>query len=256
MVNRNHLSEDSSARGTKLLNEEGWSRQGPENEADERLEMNRLFCLSLSTSPLFAFSLAPDYILCSKTTENRLVPEIVKAWQLFYTDNPINSDSYCHIVNQRHFERVQKLIDADKVVHGGQTEARSNYIAPTIMYAERNTLPSESFSLILGPMFKQPTKSCKRKSSGLFCRSSVWLTSKKRSNLSTIGRSHWLSTSSLRIETLPKQLSMRQARVRRAWTMSSFKSPLRVYPSVVSVTVGWAIIMGNIPSRRSAIHVL
>ncbi|CAF3876560.1 unnamed protein product [Rotaria sp. Silwood1] len=77
--------------------------------------------------------LAPDYILCSKTTESRLIPEIVKAWQSFYTDNPINSDSYCHMVNERHFERVKTLIDATKVVYGGQTDAEQNYIAPTIM---------------------------------------------------------------------------------------------------------------------------
>ncbi|CAF3961935.1 unnamed protein product [Rotaria sordida] len=77
--------------------------------------------------------LAPDYILCSKTTENRLIPEIIKAWQSFYTDNPINSDSYCHIVNERHFERVKKLIDTTKVVYGGETDAKQNYIAPTIM---------------------------------------------------------------------------------------------------------------------------
>ncbi|CAF4543562.1 unnamed protein product, partial [Rotaria sp. Silwood2] len=77
--------------------------------------------------------LAPDYILCSKTTENRLIPEIVKAWQSFYTDDPINSDSYCHMVNERHFERVKNLINTEKVVHGGQTDAKLNYIAPTIM---------------------------------------------------------------------------------------------------------------------------
>ncbi|CAF1283383.1 unnamed protein product, partial [Rotaria sordida] len=77
--------------------------------------------------------LAPDYILCSKTTENRLIPEIIKAWQSFYTDNPINSDSYCHIVNERHFERVKKLIDTTKVVYGEETDAKQNCIAPTIM---------------------------------------------------------------------------------------------------------------------------
>ncbi|CAF5173540.1 unnamed protein product, partial [Rotaria sp. Silwood1] len=76
---------------------------------------------------------APDYILCSKTTESRLIPEIVKAWQSFYTDNPINSDSYCHMVNERHFERVKKRIDATKVVYGGQTDAEQNHIATTIM---------------------------------------------------------------------------------------------------------------------------
>ncbi|CAF3362882.1 unnamed protein product [Rotaria socialis] len=76
---------------------------------------------------------APDYILCSKTTESRLIPEIVKAWQSFYTDNPSNSDSYCHIVNDRHFERVKRLIDSTKVVYGGQTDAKQNFIEPTIM---------------------------------------------------------------------------------------------------------------------------
>jgi len=83
------------------------------------------------------FSLAPDYILCSKATENRLVPEIIKAWQNFYTDNPLNSESYCRIVNNRHFQRVQKLINNDKVVHGGQTDSNENYIAPTIMYKNK-----------------------------------------------------------------------------------------------------------------------
>lgn len=78
-------------------------------------------------------SLAPDYVLCSKKMETLLVPEIVKAWQTFYTNDPLNSDSYCHIINERHFDRVQKLIDQSKVVHGGQVDASSNYIAPTIL---------------------------------------------------------------------------------------------------------------------------
>ncbi|CAF1507109.1 unnamed protein product [Rotaria magnacalcarata] len=77
--------------------------------------------------------LAPDYILCSKTTENRIVPEIIKAWRQFYTDTPLNSESYCHIINNRHFERVKKLINQNKVVHGGETDSENNYIAPTIM---------------------------------------------------------------------------------------------------------------------------
>jgi aldehyde dehydrogenase (NAD+) len=85
------------------------------------------------------FSLAPDYILCSKATETRLVPEIIKAWQLFYTDNALDSDSYCHIINERHFERVKNLIDTTKVAYGGQTDAKQNYISPTIMYVENLT---------------------------------------------------------------------------------------------------------------------
>ena len=77
--------------------------------------------------------MAPDYILCSKATENRLIPEIIRAWRSFYTDNPLSSESYCHIVNSRHFERVKKLINKEKVVHGGETNENENYISPTIM---------------------------------------------------------------------------------------------------------------------------
>ena len=79
------------------------------------------------------FSIAPDYILCSKQMERRLVPEIAKAWRSFFTENPLQSDSFCHIVNQRHFQRVERLIDPSKVVVGGETDASQNYIAPTIM---------------------------------------------------------------------------------------------------------------------------
>ena len=69
--------------------------------------------------------------------ETRLIPEIIKSWRAFYTDNPLSSDSYCHIVNDRHFDRVRRLIDTSKVAHGGDTDARSNYISPTIMYVEQ-----------------------------------------------------------------------------------------------------------------------
>ena len=84
------------------------------------------------------FSLAPDYLLCSKAIESRLIPEIIRAWRTFYTDNPVNSDSYCHIINGRHFERLKKLIDTSKVVYGGEADANQNYISPTIMYVNRS----------------------------------------------------------------------------------------------------------------------
>ncbi|CAF1111092.1 unnamed protein product [Rotaria sordida] len=95
--------------------------------------------------------LAPDYILCSKETENRLIPEIVKAWRQFYTDNPLNSESYCHIINNRHFERIKKLINQDKVVYGGQIDSNENYISPTIMtnVTENDNIMQEE---IFGPL--------------------------------------------------------------------------------------------------------
>ena len=113
------------------------------------------------------FSLAPDYVLCSKNTENRLVPEIIKAWRNFYTDNPLASESYCHMVNNRHFERVKKLINTDKLVHGGQTDANENYIAPTIMYVTIffNFIYSQ---ISIGQMLLEKMLLCKKKFSAHF----------------------------------------------------------------------------------------
>ena len=65
------------------------------------------------------------------------MPEIIKAWRSFYTDNPMKSDSYCRIVNKRHFQRIKTLIDESKVIHGGETDSTENYIAPTIMCEEK-----------------------------------------------------------------------------------------------------------------------
>lgn len=96
----------------------------------KRIIENDLFAI------LTIFSLAPDYILCSKRMESRLIPEIIQSWRSFYTDNPLTSESYCHIVNERHFDRVRRLIDPSKVVHGGETNATHNYISPTIMYVK------------------------------------------------------------------------------------------------------------------------
>ncbi|CAF0739540.1 unnamed protein product [Didymodactylos carnosus] len=95
---------------------------------------------------------APDYLLCSKATEQRLIPEIIKAWKEFYTENPLQSESYAHIVNDRHFKRVENLIDKSKVVYGGNSEEKHNYISPTIMTnvtADDKVMQEEIFGPLL-----------------------------------------------------------------------------------------------------------
>jgi aldehyde dehydrogenase (NAD+) len=46
---------------------------------------------------------------------------------------PLNSESYVRIINQRHVQRLQKLIDPAKVFVGGEVIESENYIAPTIL---------------------------------------------------------------------------------------------------------------------------
>ena len=76
---------------------------------------------------------APDYILCESSVKDAFVSEVVKQIKLQYGENPLDNKDYGKIVNERHFERLCGLIDQSKVVIGGETNSKTNQIAPTVM---------------------------------------------------------------------------------------------------------------------------
>ena len=76
--------------------------------------------------------IAPDYVLVRSTVKDRLVEELKKALEGFYGEEPSKSPDLGRIINDRHFERVRGLIEGN-VVYGGQTDAKTRYIAPTIV---------------------------------------------------------------------------------------------------------------------------
>lgn len=50
-----------------------------------------------------------------------------------YGERPLDNPAYGKIINRRHYERVSRLIDRDKVVYGGESDAESLRISPTVM---------------------------------------------------------------------------------------------------------------------------
>ncbi len=76
---------------------------------------------------------APDYILCEKSVKDEFLKEVVKQIKLQYGDNPLENKDYGKIINEKHFERLCGLIDKNKVVIGGETNSKTNQIAPTVM---------------------------------------------------------------------------------------------------------------------------
>jgi aldehyde dehydrogenase (NAD+) len=77
--------------------------------------------------------IAPDYILTDAATEAKLIPLLQKSITDMYGADPQHSDSYGRMVNDRHFERVSSLIDSAQVAIGGETDAATKYIAPTVL---------------------------------------------------------------------------------------------------------------------------
>ena len=76
---------------------------------------------------------APDYVLCQRSVKDELIKEIIAEIQRQYGSNPLENPDYGKIVNQKHFERICGLIDPAKVVLGGQSNAQTQQIAPTVM---------------------------------------------------------------------------------------------------------------------------
>ncbi|XP_075980875.1 aldehyde dehydrogenase type III isoform X1 [Anticarsia gemmatalis] len=79
--------------------------------------------------------IAPDYVLCTKEVQDKFVEAAKKVLREWYGDEPQKSPDLCRIVNNRHFSRLQALVDAsrDKVAIGGSYDANDKFIEPTIV---------------------------------------------------------------------------------------------------------------------------
>ncbi|XP_022916522.1 aldehyde dehydrogenase, dimeric NADP-preferring-like [Onthophagus taurus] len=78
--------------------------------------------------------IAPDYILCSKKTQDKFVETAKKILKEWYGDNPQKSDDLCRIVSDQHFKRVSKYLkDNGKIATGGKCDADDKFVEPTIL---------------------------------------------------------------------------------------------------------------------------
>ncbi|MEX1217509.1 MAG: aldehyde dehydrogenase family protein [Acidimicrobiales bacterium] len=76
---------------------------------------------------------APDYVLVNENMRDAFVNELRKAITEFYGTDPKVSDSYGRIVSVRHFDRLMGLKSGGTAVIGGESDATSRYIAPTVL---------------------------------------------------------------------------------------------------------------------------
>ncbi|XP_045748495.2 aldehyde dehydrogenase family 3 member B1-like [Mirounga angustirostris] len=84
---------------------------------------------------------APDYVLCSPDTQERLLPALQRAITRFYGEDPQSSPSLGRIISEKHFRRLRGLLGCGRVVIGGQSDERDRYIAPTVLVDVQETEP-------------------------------------------------------------------------------------------------------------------
>ena len=80
---------------------------------------------------------APDYILCDQAVHDRLVEEIQKQIAVQFGPRPLENPDYGRIVNQKHFDRLTRLLSSGETVCGGGTEPDALRIEPTVLDSVR-----------------------------------------------------------------------------------------------------------------------
>lgn len=76
---------------------------------------------------------APDYILVEKSIEQKFIDALSDKINEFYKAKDDINESYVRIINTKNFDRLEKLIDRDKVCFGGKMDRENRFISPTIL---------------------------------------------------------------------------------------------------------------------------
>ncbi|MCG4586269.1 aldehyde dehydrogenase family protein, partial [Anaerosalibacter bizertensis] len=76
---------------------------------------------------------APDYMFIHKNVKNEMINNIIYYIKTFYGENPLYSEEYTKIINEKQFNRLIKLLDNNKIIYGGDYDKDSLYISPTLM---------------------------------------------------------------------------------------------------------------------------
>ncbi|GEK85439.1 aldehyde dehydrogenase family protein [Microbacterium aerolatum] len=78
---------------------------------------------------------APDYILTTPDRVDSLTTALRRAITDMLGEDPSQNDDYGRIVNDRHFARLAGLLADAEIAIGGEQDARTRYLAPTVVHA-------------------------------------------------------------------------------------------------------------------------
>jgi aldehyde dehydrogenase (NAD+) len=77
--------------------------------------------------------IAPDYLMVHQSVKNELLKKIAACIDRMYGPDIKQSKYFPRIVNQKAFERLQKLMEHGNILYGGHVDAIERYISPTLI---------------------------------------------------------------------------------------------------------------------------
>ena len=76
---------------------------------------------------------APDYVLVHESVAQELIDQLRQSITAFYGKDPATSADYGRIVNDAHFDRLERLLSSGRAEIGGDCRAAERFIAPTVL---------------------------------------------------------------------------------------------------------------------------
>lgn len=73
----------------------------------------------------------PDYLFIHETKKEEFVEEFKKALKEFFPDGDMSD--MCTIISDKHYARVKKLMEGEKIILGGESDDSRRFIEPTLL---------------------------------------------------------------------------------------------------------------------------
>lgn len=99
--------------------------------ADLRLAARRIVFGKLLNSGQTC--VAPDYVVAHASIKDKLLEELQRELIKALGDKPLENPDFPKIINEKHFERLQKLYEGQQIVTGGYVDEETRRIAPTVL---------------------------------------------------------------------------------------------------------------------------
>ncbi len=74
---------------------------------------------------------APDYLYVQDNIKDKFIKILIE--EIRKRNFHESAGHYCKIINEINFDRLEKMIDREKVIFGGETHREKRYISPTIL---------------------------------------------------------------------------------------------------------------------------
>ena len=132
---------------------------------------------------------APDYIYCDEKRKEALICELKRQITKQFGSEPLKNPSYGKIINQKHFERIRRLLNPEKVIFGGNVNPDTLQIAPTLLdhvTFEDAIMQEEIFGPLLPVITYCTLDEAIARINSMECPLALYLFSKKKENIEKV----------------------------------------------------------------------